>query len=247
MVKTTYCFNDIILHLPLRLWIHPSVQSFAASPLFLPHRPHAQSYWAQSALWWSSLVVLHPQPLYSLCFSSDCWLASGNSHPLHFWCSSFWPIKRNSLVLLTKGFTAITHRGRNSNLVNGTGGGAFLGRAGRQVVFGWRAGLSWLVRWGLLRVYHGGGNAILEAQAHRLTFLVWVRGALVVNDVQLFAEVVKGETHDIEKVSVDVLHKHATESLNTVATSLVPDKQRQKHFTHTETNKLCSKQRHFHI
>lgn len=50
---------------------------------------------------------------------------------------------------------------------------------------------------------------------------------MVVNNVKLLAEMVEGETHNIQEVSVDILHKHATKSLNTVAACLVPKKQRQ--------------------
>lgn len=84
------------------------------------------------------------------------------------------------------------------------------------------------VRWGLSG-YCGNVTAVL-AQADRQTFFVRGGSAVVVNTVQLFAEVVKGETHNVEEVSVNVFHQHATESLNTVATSLVPDTQRYKYF-----------------
>lgn len=44
---------------------------------------------------------------------------------------------------------------------------------------------------------------------------------------------VEGETHNIEKVTMDVLYKHASECLDAVAASLVPDKQ-----THTQASHL---------
>lgn len=69
------------------------------------------------------------------------------------------------------------------------------------------------------------------SQPDRRTFLVQGGSRAVVNEIQLFAEVVEGETHNIEEVSVDVLHQHPTESLDTVASSLVPDTHR--HFTYT--------------
>jgi len=56
--------------------------------------------------------------------------------------------------------------------------------------------------------------------------------ALVVNEVQLFEEAVERETHNIEEVAVDVLNQHAPESLDTVASGLVPDTHTHTH-THT--------------
>lgn len=60
---------------------------------------------------------------------------------------------------------------------------------------------------------------------------------MVVNQVQLFAEVVERETHNIEEVSMNVFDKHASQSLDTVATGLVPDTHthRRKYFTLTAT------------
>lgn len=46
---------------------------------------------------------------------------------------------------------------------------------------------------------------------------------MVVNKVQLFAEVVEGETDNVKEVSVDILHQHATKCLDAVTASLVPD------------------------
>lgn len=48
---------------------------------------------------------------------------------------------------------------------------------------------------------------------------------MVVNNVKLFAEMVEGETHNIQEVSMDILYKHPTKSLDTVAACLVPKKQ----------------------
>lgn len=46
--------------------------------------------------------------------------------------------------------------------------------------------------------------------------------AAAVHDVQLFAEVVEGKSHNIQEVPVDILHQHTAKGLDTVATSLVP-------------------------
>lgn len=64
------------------------------------------------------------------------------------------------------------------------------------------AGLSWHVGWGLSE-YRGGVSAV---EVDRRTLLVRGGSTVVVNKVQLFAEVVEGETHNIEEVSVDALH-----------------------------------------
>lgn len=47
--------------------------------------------------------------------------------------------------------------------------------------------------------------------------------AAVVEEVQLSTEVVEGEAHDVEEVAVHRLHQHAAQSLDAVATRLVPE------------------------
>lgn len=105
-------------------------------------------------------------------------------------------------------------------------------------MFGTVASLSWQVMWGPSE-YGGGVNAVVT-QADRRTFLVRGGSAGVVNKVQLFAEVVEGETHNIEEVPMDVLNQHSTESLNTIAASLIPDTQTQA------TSTLTLIQKHIH-
>ena len=59
------------------------------------------------------------------------------------------------------------------------------------------AGLSCQVEWGLSE-YRGSVSAVV-AQLDGHTFLVRGGSRAVVNKVKLFAEVVKGETHNIEE------------------------------------------------
>lgn len=68
----------------------------------------------------------------------------------------------------------------------------------------------------------GSGRAAVRAEALRVA-----GGCLVVIDeVQLLTEVVEGEAHHIQEVSVDVLYQHAAQGLDPVAARLVPKRQR---------------------
>ena len=86
-------------------------------------------------------------------------------------------------------------------------------RAGWWTVVGdvgrWRVGKGWRG----LSAAVGGGGAV-EVQAG---------GGPVVEEVQLLTEVVEREADHIEEVSVDVLHQHPTQRLDTITSSFVPD------------------------
>lgn len=71
------------------------------------------------------------------------------------------------------------------------------------------------------------------AQRDRLTFPLQRGSRKIVNEVELFAEVVQRETYNIEKVSMDILYQHAPQRLDSIATSLVPDTHRQRDVTYT--------------
>ena len=185
---------------------------------------------------WTSLV--------SVCFDKlltnirELWLSSLLSPFLFTYKGKLLFMNAHKRGILLAGWE------KKANLMGRTGCGAFLGTvcstgrravwsgAGGEVVFDRRGGtvarLGRQVRWGLGE-YCGSVTAVL-ARADRQTFFVWGGSAVVVNTVQLFAEVVKGETDNVEEVSVDVFHQHASESLNTVSTSLIPDTRRYKYF-----------------
>lgn len=76
--------------------------------------------------------------------------------------------------------------------------------------------IRWIVTWALS--YCWGCVCVVFAWG-----IFLVRGWRVVeNKAHLLAKVVERETHNIEEVSMDILHKHSTKRLNTIATSLVP-------------------------
>lgn len=85
---------------------------------------------------------------------------------------------------------------------------------------GWAAG-GWLGWWDRVdRAALGAGLGAVVCQT------AW--GAE--DETQLLAELVEREAHHIQEVSVYILHQHTTQSLDTIATSLVP-------VTHTHTER----------
>lgn len=104
-------------------------------------------------------------------------------------------------------------------LTGGRAAGCGAGRRG--ALFDYRAGT--VARLGCWVGVRRGGLRAVVAQAHRGASLIQGGRRPVVNEVQLLAEVVEGEAHHVEEVSMDVLHQHATQSLNTIAASFVPN------------------------